>query len=540
MSISLKSNIPAVAHHGKTVIGFNIINGKEVEGDVSLIEARSAVDSRDVVGMFPESGEKDVARAAGAAAEAFKSWRAVPAPVRAALLGRFCDIVEKNRERFAKVITREVGKPHREALGEVQEVVDTCRFFQGEGRRLHGQTVPSELPMKELTTFRRPVGVCGVLVSGCFPLALPAWKIIPAILCGNTVVWKPSENAPTIAYLFVRAMMDAGLPPGVVNVVNGRGRTGVGRHLLAALDKGLFQQFSFTGSTEMGRTVGEICGRNLIRPTLELGAKNPMIVMADADLDNAVRGALWAAFGTAGQRCTSLGNLLLHAPIAQTFRDKFMAGVEAIQVGNPIQHPEVMYGPLMSRRHLDAFLDHVARAEADPVPGARRLSGGARWDEGNRTSHVLGTIEKGGYVQPTVWEGVTPEHWLFQNEIFGPTVNLCVVQDFDQALAWANGTPYGLSSSLYTENRRWIARFKQEISAGMSSINASTTGAEDHMPFGGNGWSGNGSRACGSWALEEFTRWHAVNDDASGRLQLAQIETDYGSGAPKPVDWTIL
>ena len=520
----LKDNPPSVASHGRTVIGFNWINGREVEGDLPSFDSRSAVDTRDTVGIFPECGARDVEKASKAAAEAFKTWSLTPGPVRGAMVARIGEMLTQHKERLAKVIVREVGKPLREALGEVQEAIDTCNYFQSEGRRLHGQTVPSEMPDKELTTYRRPLGVCGVLTAGNFPLAVPSWKIIPAILCGNTVVWKPSEDAPTIAYLFVRCMMDAGLPPGVVNLITGKGHNGCGKFFVAGIDKGFFQKFSFTGSTALGRTIGELAGRNLMIPSLELGGKNPMIVMPDCNLKKAVEGAVFGAFGTAGQRCTSTANIILHKDIAEKFKKRFLAAVAALEIGNPVTDPDVFYGPMINAKLAKGFEEHWAMGEAD---GATLLCGGERWTEENRTKHVKGFITKGIYMQPCVWDNVTPEMEIFQNEIFGPTVNLSVVEDFDQAMAYANGTPYGLSSSIYTENRHWIERFKREIKAGMSSINNSTSGAEAHMPFGGVGASGNGTREGGLWVLDAYTRWHGVNDDASAHLQLAQIDTDY-------------
>lgn len=524
----LKLNHPQVASVGKTVIGFNWIGGKELEGDLPSFDSKSAVDSRDTVGIFPECGERDIEKAAKAAREAFQTWKEVPAPVRGEIVGRIGEGLRANKEKLAKVITREIGKTIREARGEVQEAIDTCNFFQSEGRRLYGQTVPSELPNKEITTYRRPVGVCGILAANNFPLAVPSWKIIPAILCGNTVVWKPSDDAPTIAYLFARCMMDAGLPPGVVNVVNGKGRAGCGKHFLAGIDKGYYDKFSFTGSTAVGRMIGEMCGRNLIIPSLELGGKNPMIVMPDADLENAVHGALFGAFATAGQRCTSTANVILHKDIAAAFKERFLQGVHNLPIGNPVSHPDVLYGPMINARFAAAFEEHWAMGKQD---GATLLTGGARWTEENRDSRVHGEIGRGYYMQPCVWDNVTPEMALFQTEVFGPTVNLSTVDSFEQAMEYANGTPYGLSSAIYTENRAWVDRFKRQIKAGMSSINNSTVGAEAHAPFGGNGWSGNGTRESGVWVLDWYTRWHAVNDDASGKLQLAQIETDYGKKA---------
>lgn len=535
----LKANSPAAQGAGKTLIGFNWVGGRELEGDKALFEARSAVDSRDLVGMFPESGPKDIVRAARAAREAWDAWRHTPSPIRGAIVGRIGRILDDHKEKLARTITREIGKTPKEAMGEVQEAIDTCLFFQSEGRRLYGQTVPSEMPRKELLTYRRPVGVVGMITAGNFPLAVPSWKIIPAILCGNTIVWKPSEDAPTIAYLFMRAMLDAGVPAGVVNIVNGKGAGGAGHYMLEGIDHGYFQKFSFTGSTAVGRLIGEACGRQLQIPSLELGGKNPMIVMEDADLENAVSGALWAAFGTAGQRCTSLGNLILHKPIAEKFKAMFMDAMNSqLAMGNPMEHgDQLTYGPMMNARFGERFLEHFEHGHKD---GATLLSGGSRWDDDNRDHRVHGTINFGTYMQPAVWDNVHKEHWIFQNEVFGPTVNLVTVNDIGEAMACANGTHYGLSSSIYTENRGWVEQFKIGINAGMSSINNSTTGAEAHLPFGGNGWSGNGTRESGVWVLDAYTRWHAVNDDASGQLQLAQIETDYGQAPMTTTNWQAL
>jgi alpha-ketoglutaric semialdehyde dehydrogenase len=535
--MQFKPNHPEIAKLGSTLAGSNWIGGKEREGQSGSFEAKSAVDHRDVVGVFPESSVKDVEQAAKAAADAFTKWKSTPAPIRGAIIGRIGRIIEEQKEKLAKVITREIGKTPREAMGEVQEAIDTCQFFQSEGRRLYGQTVPSEMHRKELFTYRRPIGVVGMITAGNFPMAVPSWKIIPAILCGNTVVWKPSEDAPTIAYLFMRAMVDAGLPAGVVNVVNGKGAGGAGQFMIEGIDQGYFQKFSFTGSTVVGRLIGEACGRQLQIPSLELGGKNPMIVMEDADIENAVSGALWAAYGTAGQRCTSLGNLILHEPIAKRFKQAFMDGLAKMEMGNPIEHPGITYGPMMNARFGQRFLEHFEMGKKD---GATLLSGGSAWTESNRDARVKGTIAHGTYMQPALWDGVSKDMQLFQNETFGPTVNLVTVKDFDEAMACANGTPYGLSSSIYTQNRSWIESFKSSISAGMSSINNSTTGAEAHLPFGGNGWSGNGTRESGVWVVDAYTKWHAVNDDASGKLQLAQIETNYGEAPSEKTDWSKL
>lgn len=517
----LKMNSPAVAHHGKTVIGFNWIGGKELEGDLPSFDARSAVDSRDTVGIFPECGERDVEKAAKAAAAALRGWSAQPASERAAAIGRIAEALASHKAKLAAVITREVGKPAREALAEVQEAIDLCRFFQGEGT-----VVPGPEP-----SHRRPLGVVAIMAGNSSPLAAPCWKLIPALLYGNTVVWKPSLNAATTAYLLVRCMMDAGLAPGVVNVVNGKGRAGCGKFFVAGIDKGFYQKFSFTGSTAMGRSIGEMAGRNLMAASLELGGKNPMVVMPDCDLDRAVRAALDGAFGCAGQTRTALSNLILHRDVAGPFKAKFLAAVEAMEVGNPVTDPDVFYGPMINARFAKSFEEHWAMGRED---GARLLFGGARWTEDNRTAQVRGLVAKGFYMQACVWDEVTPEMGLFQTEVFGPTVNLSTVDSFDEALAYANGTPYGLASALHSENREWIGRFGRESSAALCSINGAA-GAQTHPPFGGTGWSGNGTLEPGLRMEESFTRWHAVYDQTGVPAASSRAPAQY-----EPSNWDAL
>jgi aldehyde dehydrogenase (NAD+) len=520
----LKENAPSVASHGRTVIGFNWIGGREVEGDLPSFDSRSPIDTRDSVGIFPECGERDVKKAADAAAHAFPAWSGTPAPIRGALVGRIAESLARHKDKIAAIITREVGKPLRESLAEVQETIDLCQFFQGEGRRLSGRILPSELRDKEITVERRSLGVVCVMAGGVFPLSTPAARIIPAILCGNTVVWKASEDAPTTAYLLARCMMDAGLPPGVVNILNGKGRTGCGKHVVAGLDKGFYNKFCFSGATSVGKLIGEVAGRNLVIPSLELSGKNPMVILPDCNLENAVQGALWGAFATAGQRRTSVGNLIIHQDIYEQFKTAFLAAVDAMELGNPISHPEVFYGPLINARFAKSFESHWTAGRED---GATLLRGGAKWTDENRTDQVKGAIHKGHFMQPCVWEDVTPAMRLFQNEIHGPTVNLCKVESFDEAMALANGTPYGFSSAIYTEDRTLVERFKREIRAGLTSINNTTSGTEVHVPYGGVGWSGNGTMEGGPFVLDSYTRWHAINEDTSRTLQRAQIETDY-------------
>lgn len=512
-------------HFLPTIVARNLIGVEEREADSKKrFEARSACDTQDLVGTAPDSGEGDVDAACKAAGVAFSKWSNTPAPVRGEVIGRIGEVLSTHKERLAKVVCREIGKTMKEARGEVQEAIDTAHFFQSEGRRLYGQTVWSEMPNKELFTYRRALGVAAMITAGNFPLAVPSWKILPALLCGNTVVWKPSEDAPVIAYLFARIIEEAGVPAGTINLVHG-GRP-AGEAILRAVDKGLVQKVSFTGSTNVGRLVGEVCGRNLQIPSLELGGKNPMVVLKDANLDLAVDGALFAGFGTAGQRCTSLANLIVDKSVATELKKKLLARVEAIKIGNPTQSEGMLYGPLIGERFYDRFMEHYAMARAD---GAKLItSKEGRITKENMGERFIGDPSNGLYVWPAIWDGVKIGMKIAQTEVFGPTINILEVDGFDEALATANGTPYGLSSSIYTNDPQAMLKFKTGIRAGMSSINNSTSGAEAHLPFGGTGWSGNGTRESGVWVLDAYTRWHAVNVDLAGKLQLAQIDVDFG------------
>ena len=510
--------------YGKTLHGYNIINAVEKDStDSKRFDSFNPSYLKDKIGSFPLSTEADIEEACIAAQEAFKEWKNTPAPVRGGIIGNIGNVFSKNKEMLAKLVTREVGKTPKEALGEIQEAIDTAHFFQSEGRRLYGQTVPSEMRNKELYTYRRPIGVTGIITAGNFPFAVPSWKIIPALLCGNTVVWKPSEDASAIAYAFVKLLEEAGVPKGVVNLVHGTGADS-GQNLLKMVDKGYIKKFSFTGSTEVGKIVGEICGRNLLVPSLELGGKNPLIVMEDADLELAVHGAIWSSFGTAGQRCTSAGNIILHKAIAKEFKEKFLAEAKKIRIGNPGLGEKVLYGPMMEKRFLDTFMKHYEMGKED---GATLLYGNGIITNDNKPDNFVGEPEEGLFVWPVIWDNVTMDMKLAQTEIFGPVITLIEVSNLEEAMNAANGTIYGLSSAMYTQNPEYMYTFKNEISAGMSSINNSTTGAEAHLPFGGNGASGNNTRESGVWVIDSYTKWHAVNVDLSGKLQLAQMDTEY-------------
>ncbi|MDZ7704709.1 MAG: aldehyde dehydrogenase family protein [Trueperaceae bacterium] len=501
----------------------NLIGGREVTSD-STFESRNSSNHSDVLGVFPEASKAQVREACEAAQSAFKSWSKVPAPVRGQLIGSLGVAIEREKESLSRLLSREMGKTLKEARGEVQEAVDTCHFFQSEGRRLYGQTVPSEMPNKELTTYRRPLGVVGMVTAGNFPMAVPSWKIIPALVTGNTIVWKPSEDAPAIAYAFAKLIDEAGIPAGVVNLVFGGGGDAAGQYLVEMMDEGLLNKFAFTGSTAVGRTIGAIAGRNLLHPTLELGGKNPLIIMRDADLDNAVSGAIFSAFGTGGQRCTSAGNFIIDEPIYDEFKERFLAATRDLRIGDPGQVEDVLYGPFINERFFDKWLEHYDWGRED---GASLLYGNGRITADSKPTGFEGDPDAAFYGWPTIWENVTPEMRQFQQEIFGPTINLVRVNGIQDALDTANAVDYGLSSAIYTNSREYAHQFKDQIEAGMSSINNTTSGAEAHMPFGGVKGSGNGTRESGIWVLEAYTYWHGVNDDHSGRLQLAQMDTGY-------------
>ncbi|WP_211588570.1 aldehyde dehydrogenase family protein [Allorhizocola rhizosphaerae] len=467
------------------------------------------------VSLCAQSGLK---AAAGEAKRAQRAWADLPAPVRGQVIANIGALVEANAEALAGLVTREIGKPIAEARGEVQEIVDTCRFFLGEGRRLYGQTVPSEMPDKQLFTFREPIGTAMVITAGNFPVAVPSWYLVPALLCGNTVVWKPAlyaaASAEALAQLFVRG----GLPDGVLTVVHADGPTTFAG-LSACLEEGLIQKVGFTGSTEVGRAIGELCGRHLQTPCLELGGKNPMVVAPDADLDLAVEGALFAGFGTAGQRCTSLGTAIVHESIHEPFLAKLRSTVDQARLGDPTQ--DVLYGPLLDGKFAESFEKYLGW-----IKDSHSVHGPVgRIGAGNPRPGFVGDPSGGLFYHPVIVDGVRPGDELFDHETFGPIIGVTTYCTLDEAIELANAPGYGLSSSIYTRDPKQVFAFRRGISAGMVSVNNSTSGAEAHLPFGGNGRSGNGSRQSGMWVLDQFTRWQAMNWDYSGRLQKAQMDT---------------
>ena len=459
--------------------------------------------------------------ACAVARAAQRGWAAVPAPVRGRVVERIGRLVEANAEALARLVTAEIGKPLAEARGEVQEVVDTCSFFAGEGRRLYGQTVPSEMPDKQLFTFRVPVGVAAIVTAGNFPVAVPSWYLVPALLCGNTAVWKPAEYTPAIAAAFTELFVRGGLPDGVLNTVLAAGPSTFDG-LSSALDAGLVQKIGFTGSSAVGVRIGELAGRHLQNPCLELGGKNPLVVMPDADLDLAVEGALFSGFGTAGQRCTSLGTVIVQSSVHDEFVARFDAAVRTAVIGDPTRD-DVLYGPMISARFLDAFEGHLDLIAAHHTRYGS--TGTGRITAANPRDGFTGDAAAGLYAHPTIVDGVRADDEIYRTETFGPIVGVASFDDFDEAVELANGHGYGLSASIYTSTPAHAFRFRERVSAGMVSVNNSTSGAEAHLPFGGNGRSGNGSRQSGIWVLDQFTRWQSMNWDYAGKLQKAQMDT---------------
>src|SRR5687767_12534325 len=406
-----------------------------------------------------------------AAREAQREWATVPAPIRSRVVQKIGRIVENNKEALSRLVTREIGKPYAESLGEVQEIIDTCDFFTGEGRRLYGQTVPSEMPDKQLFTFRVPVGVAAIITAGNFPVAVPSWYLIPALTCGNAVVWKPAEYSPAIGDALAKLFIHAGLPDGVLNVVQAEGPAAF-KGLEQALDEGLVDKVGFTGSSEVGQRIGELCGRHMQSPCLELGGKNPLVVMPDANLDLAVEGALFSGFGTAGQRCTSLGTVIAHESVHDEFLTKFSKAVEEAKIGDPME--DVLYGPMLSERFHDRFLGWLELIEAHhSIHGSTGM--GTISSENPREGFV-GDPGMGIYCHPTIVDGVTMEDEIYKTETFGPIVGVARFSTFDEAIALSNNHGYGLSAAIYTRDAENALRFRERNSAGMLSVNNSTSG----------------------------------------------------------------
>jgi alpha-ketoglutaric semialdehyde dehydrogenase len=503
------------------------IVGGEVRPEGERIESLNPANLEDVVCeavLAPADVFVDACRAARGAQ---REWARVPAPVRGNAVKQIGRLVEENKEALARLVTREIGKPYPESLGEVQEIIDTCDFFVGEGRRLYGQTVPSEMPDKQLFTFRNPVGVAAIITAGNFPVAVPSWYLVPAFLCGNAVVWKPAEYAPALGEALAQLFINGGLPDGVLNLVECDGPTAF-EGLERALDDGLVDKVGFTGSSAVGAELGALTGRHLQSPCLELGGKNPLVVMPDAELDLAVEGALFSGFGTAGQRCTSLGTVIVHDSVHDEFMSRFTRAVESAPIGDPTQ--DVLYGPMIHKRFAERFEDWLGLIRDHHSVSGSSATG--RISSDSPREGFVGDPDAGIYYHPTIVDGVTAEDDLYRTETFGPIVGVACFDSFDEAVELANGHGYGLSAAIYTTNAKWGFRFRERVSAGMLSVNNSTSGAEAHLPFGGNGKSGNGSRQSGVWVLDQFTRWQSMNWDFAGKLQKAQMDVAELTGNP--------
>ncbi len=465
-------------------------------------------DKYDTIGNFALSGPEDLDHAVTAASKSFESWKRVPAPKRGDTLRRAGDIFTRRKDELARIMTREMGKPVFETKGDIQEAIDTAYYAAAETRRLFGYNTPSELPDKMNLSFRVPVGICGIITAWNFPIAVPSWKILPALACGNTVIFKPSKEAPHSGVIFAEILEEAGIPAGVFNLLLGKGEIGeqMARHAGVNL-------IGFTGSTEIGCRLGRICGELNKKVSLEMGGKNPQIVMPDADMDMAIEGVLWGAFGTTGQRCTATSRLIVHADVYDAFLKRLVEKVTDLRLG-PGLEPETEVGPVIHTGQLEVIARYVQIALED---GGRLMCGGRR--------AVEGRLADGNFFQPTVIADVEPDHHIFQEEIFGPVLAVTRAKSFEHAIELANNCRYGLSSSIYTANVSQAFAAIRDIEAGITYINAPTIGAEAHMPFGGVKGTGNGHREGGWTVYDIFTEWKTVYVDYSGKLQKAQIDT---------------
>ena len=492
----------------------NFIGGEWVEPSTGdYFENRNPADTTDLVGRFPRSGAADVQRAVESARRGFELWRRTPAPARGDVLRRVGDLLTRRKEEIANLMTREMGKPLNETRGDVQEGIDTAFYAATEGRRLFGHTVPSELRSKWAMSFRRPIGVCGIITPFNFPLAIPTWKMFPALLCGNACVFKPAEDVPHTGHALVEILLEAGLPPEVIQLVHGFGET-VGKAIVEHPDVPVV---SFTGSTDTGRIVGETCGRMHKRLSLEMGGKNAQIVLDDADVDLALEGVLWGAFGTTGQRCTATSRLILQRGIHDRFLADLADRVASLRLGDG-RRDGTDVGPLIheqSREKVERYVEIGRNEGAELVQGGERPSGKE--------------LEHGYFFSPTIFAGVKAGNRLEQEEIFGPVLSVIRVETADEAFRVNNDVKYGLSSSLYTRDVNVAFRALEQLDNGITYINAPTIGAEAHLPFGGVKQTGNGHRE-GGWEVYEFYSETKVGYiDFSGALQRAQIDNYLGT-----------
>ncbi|MBS3176431.1 aldehyde dehydrogenase family protein [Candidatus Woesearchaeota archaeon] len=488
----------------------NYINGKWVDSvSGKTFKSFNPANTDEIIGVVPASDHRDVYHAVRAAKKAFEQWRLVPAPKRGDLLFEVAERLKKEKERIGDIVCKEMGKVKKESHGDVQEAIDMAYYMAGEGRRLFGDTVHSELPNKDIKTVRVPIGVFGLITPWNFPVAIPAWKILPALVCGNTVVFKPASLTPCVATEFVKIFDDAGIPPGVLNLVHGFG-TDVGEAILKHPD---VRGVSFTGSAAVGRRVAELCGPRFAKFCLEMGGKNVIIIMDDADLDLAVEGCIWAGFGTTGQRCTAGSRVVVHKKVHDEFLKKFVAAAKKLKLGDGLDK-DTDIGPLVSQDAVDKVQRYMDIAKSkDKVTfmcGGKKAKGKG--------------LDKGYFFEPTILANVKPHHIVAQEEIFGPVVSVLKTNDLYDALEIANSVQYGLSASIFTKNIQYAHIAARELQTGIVYINTSTIGAEVHTPFGGVKNTGNGHREAGGQggAIETYTEMKVINVDYSGKIQKAQ------------------
>ncbi|MDQ0338058.1 aldehyde dehydrogenase (NAD+) [Caldalkalibacillus uzonensis] len=486
----------------------NYINGEWVVPDNASVADNINPANGEVLGQVVQSTTKDVHAAVKAAKEAQKNWRLVPAPERGELLYAIGQLLKERKEHLARTLTQEMGKVLTEARGEVQEAIDMAFYMAGEGRRLAGQTVPAEMPNKHAMSVRSPVGVVGIITPWNFPIAIATWKMFPALVAGNTVVWKPATDTPAMAYETVKILEEAGVPKGVVNLVYGSGAA-VGDALVEHPDVNVI---SFTGSTEVGKHIAGKAGSLLKKVSLEMGGKNAIIVMDDADLNLAVDGIIWSAFGTSGQRCTACSRVIVHRHIRDELEERLLERTKQLTLGNGLDET-VDVGPVITQFALQRIHEYV---KIGILEGANPLCGGKIANDGE--------LSKGYYYQPTIFTDVNPSMRIAQEEIFGPVLSIIPVESFDEAIQVNNNVAYGLSSAIFTQDVNRVFKAMRDLDSGLVYINAGTIGAEIHLPFGGIKQTGNGHRDSGLASLDVFTEWKSIYVDYSGKLQRAQID----------------
>jgi aldehyde dehydrogenase (NAD+) len=489
----------------------NYVNGKWLDSKSGeTFRSINPANRGEVIGIVPKSNREDVDQAVKAAREAYEDWRLTPAPRRGEILFRAAEILLRNKESLGKLETREMGKILSEGLGDVQEAIDMGYYMAGEGRRLCGETVPSELPNKDMKSIRVPVGVFGLITPWNFPIAIPGWKVFPALVCGNTVVFKPSSDTPVCATRLVEALAEAGLPKGALNLIHGPGSE-VGEYLTshAGVDA-----VSFTGSFDTGKRLEGICGAIHRIIVTEMGGKNAVIVMDDANLNLAVEGAIWGGFGTAGQRCTAASRIVAHKKVYREFVERFRKAASRLKLGDGLQRGTDV-GPVINESQFNKILKYI---EIGKKEGAKLVLGGKARQKGN--------CSRGYFIEPTIFSDVAPEMRIAQEEIFGPVVSVIKAEDLEDAVQIVNRTPYGLSSAIYTQDVNSSATAERDLETGIVYINASTIGAEIQLPFGGIKHSGYGRKEAGGrgGALDTYSRWKVIYRDFSGRLQKAQID----------------